>query len=140
MNAHAPQLKIKLDVSTSQEKQKKLLSKIIMDEKNEFILGRSAEEADIVVQDPNASRKHIKILMKNNKLWFEDLKTKNGTFLNGEKSDKAYLTQGDVLSLGEHIITVSLVEPIEQAPQSLDIEAQKDEDNLKIIRNHSSSI
>ena len=38
---------------------------------------------DIVIKDTNLSRHHLKIQVKSDKLLLVDLKSKNGTFING---------------------------------------------------------
>jgi len=47
-------------------------------------VGRAADN-DILVKDKFVSRKHLKILRKENKYIIEDLKSTNGTFLNGKQ-------------------------------------------------------
>ena len=47
-------------------------------------VGRSADN-DISVKDKFVSRKHLKILKKENKNIIEDLKSTNGTFVNGRQ-------------------------------------------------------
>jgi len=47
-------------------------------------VGRSADN-DILVKDKFVSRKHLKILCKENRYIIEDLKSTNGTFINGRQ-------------------------------------------------------
>ena len=49
-------------------------------------IGRSPDN-DIQMNDLTDSRKHLKILTKANKYFIEDLKSKNGTFVNGKQID-----------------------------------------------------
>ena len=47
-------------------------------------VGRSPDN-DIQIKDSSISRNHLKILRKNNKYFIEDLRTTNGTFINGKR-------------------------------------------------------
>jgi putative methionine-R-sulfoxide reductase with GAF domain len=60
-------------------------------------LGRSAEN-DIQIEDKTVSRKHLKILKKANKYYITDLKSRNGTFFNGN-----YLGPGVELEIKEGV-------------------------------------
>lgn len=66
--------------------------------KEESVIGRDSM-CDIFVADPNISRQHAKILKK--KCWLvEDLKSKNGTLVNGEKIILRALNDKDVIQIG----------------------------------------
>lgn len=104
--------KIELEVKKSTNINKKLVTKLIIKDSIQYILGRSYDEADIVLNDPRASRQHFVIRIYYNQLWIDDLETKNGTFLNGEKITKHHLSVGDVISLGEHIISIANITAI----------------------------
>ncbi|WP_245641275.1 FHA domain-containing protein [Thermovenabulum gondwanense] len=63
-------------------------------------IGR-AVDSDIVIDDPYLSSKHALIYKKGNSLYIQDLKSTNGTFLNGVKIRKPVkLKENDVLVLG----------------------------------------
>lgn len=63
--------------------------------------GRS-REVDIRIEDDLVSRRHTKISHRNGQYWVEDLDSKNGTYLNGEKvTSPAVLRAGDYLRIGE---------------------------------------
>ena len=47
-----------------------------------YIVGKHSEN-DIIIADPNISRTHFKIQIKNNKYFITDLGSKNGTFVDG---------------------------------------------------------
>ncbi len=65
-------------------------------------LGRTADN-DIVVKDPNASRKHCRVFVKDGRHWLEDLKSANGTSVNGEvvHGQAVELKDGDTIAIGE---------------------------------------
>lgn len=53
--------------------------------KEQSIIGKSAE-ADIVIKDnPTVSRKHVKIQLKEDGYWIEDLESANHTYVDGEQ-------------------------------------------------------
>ena len=63
-------------------------------------MGR-APGVDFVVDAALVSRVHCRLtLSKANDLFLEDLGSTNGTFVNGEKVDKATLADGDKLTVG----------------------------------------
>jgi VWFA-related protein len=77
---------------------------------SEVIVGRD-DHAAISIKDPLASRQHARILRESNQYWVEDMKSLNGTQVNGETlSSKRRLAHNDRISIGETVLTF-LVEP-----------------------------
>ncbi len=72
----------------------------------EVIIGRT-EECQIILQDPSISRKHAKVVVDQTGVRVLDLKSKNGTKLNGTQIMEAVLKNGDRLHLGKFQITFS---------------------------------
>lgn len=71
---------------------------------SETILGRDPG-ADIVVEDPSASRRHARITRDDRAHHFvEDLGSTNGTFVSGRRVRRAALSTGDRLQLGRDTI------------------------------------
>mgnify|MGYP001627623988 CR=1 FL=1 len=69
-------------------------------QKTKVLIGR-AEEADIIIEDINISRIHCYI-EENNGIWImKDNGSKNGVFINGEKTMSRNLCEGDVLRVGK---------------------------------------
>lgn len=69
------------------------------------ILGREAG-VDIVLNDPECSRQHVRIIALPGHFMIEDLGSTNGTLLNGDLLSKAQpLSSGDTISLGKTILT-----------------------------------
>jgi hypothetical protein len=62
------------------------------------LLGRGTD-ADIRVEDPGVSRKHCEIVVGNPAL-VRDLRSTNGTFVDGEKIDEFALEDGSVVKIG----------------------------------------
>ena len=75
----------------------------------EFVLGRHGEaEGDI--RDPSVSRHHARLLVSAGGIAVEDLESKNGTWVNGEKVEsRAALHDGDELRLGTFALVLRLV-------------------------------
>jgi hypothetical protein len=62
-------------------------------------IGRS-EENDIVIQDPNVSRRHAQLSRSENGFIIEDLGSTNGTLLDGAPIDRERIENGDELTFG----------------------------------------
>lgn len=68
------------------------------------ILGRGSE-ADIIVQDPGVSRRHLKIEITTDGVIATDLGSTNGTFVEGHRIDAATLVDGNTVTIGRTRIT-----------------------------------
>jgi adenylate cyclase len=66
----------------------------------ECLLGRSPD-CDIVVKDFGVSRHHAKVMVDGDMCRVVDLKSKNGTHVNGVLVLEAFLNEGDEISLGK---------------------------------------
>lgn len=86
-------------------------------EREEVVLGR-ALEAGVRVNDSKVSRLHarINIIKKNDETNYllTDLKSKSGTFLNGERISQEILQNGDKISIGSHILRFELLDEIDR--------------------------
>jgi hypothetical protein len=67
-----------------------------------WTIGRS-QENDIVIPDPNVSRKHARISRAEGGFVIEDLGSTNGTLLDGAPIDRERIDGGDELSFGQSI-------------------------------------
>jgi pSer/pThr/pTyr-binding forkhead associated (FHA) protein len=63
-------------------------------------VGRS-DENDIVVSDPNVSRRHARLIRAHNGFVVEDLGSTNGTLLDGAPIDRERIESGDELTFGQ---------------------------------------
>jgi len=63
-------------------------------------VGRS-QENDIVINDPNVSRRHARISRSDNGFVVEDLGSTNGTLLDGAPIDREMIEGGDELTFGQ---------------------------------------
>jgi diguanylate cyclase (GGDEF)-like protein len=60
-------------------------------------------ESSAVVDDEGMSRTHARVLYQDGYYYAEDLDSSNGTYVNGERVDKAILTDGAVIQLGPRV-------------------------------------
>jgi len=75
-------------------------------EKSSIFLGRSSDN-DIQIEDGAISRTHLKIFRIGEMLFIEDLKSTNGTFINGElvvPGEGFEVGEEDTISLGNSVI------------------------------------
>lgn len=69
-----------------------------------LVIGRQ-EDCDLVIADPQVSRKHAEIAQRPDGWWLSDLDASNGTFLNDTLVKERRLHPGDVIRLGSTEIT-----------------------------------
>lgn len=73
-------------------------------EKTEIYLGRDLSN-DVVVNDPEVSRRHARLVLTGNTYAMEDLGSTNGTFLRGQRlSGPVLLTPGELITIGEKVL------------------------------------
>lgn len=70
---------------------------------SEIVIGRSSD-LDMVLVEDMVSRRHARITSYNGELAIEDFGSTNGTFVNGERVNKARLKEGDRILVGTNII------------------------------------
>jgi len=81
-----------------------------------FIIGRS-NEADLVLGDAGASRKHAVIEENDGRVSVRDLDSLNGIFVNDHFTKEFVLQDGDKITIGSHILQVVLPRsPAEDVP------------------------
>jgi serine phosphatase RsbU (regulator of sigma subunit) len=64
-----------------------------------FTVGRKVDK-DLVIADPRVSRDHAQIMQEGQEFFVEDLSSKHGTFVNGERIHRQKLERGDRLEFG----------------------------------------
>ncbi len=67
--------------------------------KEKTVLGRAAD-ADIQLEDEQASRYHASIFSMHNFYYIQDMNSTNGTFFNGTRVTSMRLAHGDVIKMG----------------------------------------
>ena len=67
-----------------------------------WTVGRS-QDNDVVVDDPNVSRRHARLMRSENGFVVEDLGSTNGTLLDGAPIDRERIESGDELTFGQSV-------------------------------------
>ncbi|MEE4351278.1 MAG: FHA domain-containing protein [Desulfatiglans sp.] len=114
-----------------------------------FFIGRSLKN-DIQIKDSAVSRQQLKIFRLGKKLFLEDLKSTNGTSLNGEvinPGESYELTEGDTVSIAHTVVCVdreipkqpldrkSMEKPVEEEKKVKRKEASQMEPQVSIQKN-----
>ena len=68
-------------------------------------IGRAAR-ADFIVDGALVSRLHCRLTAGDERLEVQDLSSTNGTFVNGERVERAHIASGDRLRVGRIELTV----------------------------------
>jgi hypothetical protein len=68
------------------------------------IVGR-APTCQVVIQDPQASRRHAQVALDGVDYWVEDLKSMNGTLVNGQRVTRRRLVDNDRIAIGKVTLT-----------------------------------
>lgn len=88
-------------------------------ERDDVVLGR-AVEADVRVNDFRASRMHARIFVERDaeqritRYRIIDLKSTNGTLLNGQPITEAVLNEGDKVTIGDHLFRFEMLDDIDR--------------------------
>lgn len=73
-------------------------------EKTDLILGRDLSN-DIVVNDPEVSRRHARLILQEGSYILEDLSSTNGTFIRGQRlGAPLVLRPGETITIGEKVV------------------------------------
>jgi len=81
--------------------------------RNKLLIGR-AEECDVRPLSDEVSRRHCAVIVGPADVWVEDLKSRNGTFVNGtriEPATRTKLADGDLIRVGSLELKVSCRAP-----------------------------
>jgi hypothetical protein len=76
---------------------------------DEATIGRGAA-CEIRLSDPKVSRSHARIFLESGQVFLEDLKSAHGVLVNGQKIEKAQLTDGDQIQLGGTHLVFEIVQ------------------------------
>ncbi|MFO8071085.1 MAG: FHA domain-containing protein [Polyangia bacterium] len=84
-----------------------------------FEIGRS-NECSLVLDDPSVSRRHATVLNEDGKLFVEDLGSRNGVVVNGERIEGRHLLRdGDRLAIGHQTIRIVAVQKTPDADRTM---------------------
>ena len=79
--------------------------------RNKLLIGR-AEECDIRPLSEEVSRRHCAVIVGPADVWAQDLGSRNGTFVNGQRIEaKTKLADGDMIRVGSLELKVSCTAP-----------------------------
>jgi len=92
----------------------------------EYIFGRDASEADIVLNDDLVSRKHVKVRRDWSGTHVEDLGSRNGIKLNKKRTRKATIKDRDELEIGG--VRLLFIDPSEVREDPLVLPSSNDEE------------
>ncbi len=70
-----------------------------------FYIGRDPSLAKVVVPDTRVSKRHVRIVPRDGKVWAIDQSSTNGTFLRDQRITEVQLKRGDTLTLGDNAAT-----------------------------------
>ncbi|MCU4392257.1 FHA domain-containing protein [Acinetobacter courvalinii] len=72
----------------------------------DMLVGRH-QDADILLQSADISRRHAALLLKDQQLWVQDLNSSNGTFINDARIEQeTELHDGDILQFASFVFSV----------------------------------
>ncbi|MEM7608690.1 MAG: FHA domain-containing protein [Myxococcota bacterium] len=88
-------------------------------DKNEVTIGR-VQGNDIILPKGNVSKRHSRIVLKDNRFIVVDLKSTNGTYVNGRKITSPLVVKpGDKVYIGDFIMNVEEMAPANAGPPPL---------------------
>ena len=79
------------------------------------VVGR-ADDVDIQITDRFVSRRHCTIEYQEGQLFVCDLKSRHGTWVNGERIESAHLKEGDILAIGLSKFRAETQEEVSASP------------------------
>jgi hypothetical protein len=72
---------------------------------SEVYVGRYGQ-CDLVLHDPEVSRRHMKIMTGENGWWIVDLGSTNGSFVNGQRITRQLAALGDRIQIGQSVLVL----------------------------------
>jgi len=79
-----------------------------LDEGEEWVLGRDADEADLLIEDTTASRKHLRITKTGGQFFVKNLSRTNPTTINDDPIQaNVPLKEGDKIRIGDNLFIFS---------------------------------
>ena len=70
-----------------------------------FYIGRDPALATVVIPDTRISKRHVRIVPRDGRVWAIDQGSTNGTFLKDQRITEVQLKRGDTLILGDSAAT-----------------------------------
>jgi len=105
---------------------------------DEIYIGRASDN-DIQIEDKTVSRNHLKLIRKENEYFIRDLKSKNGTFVNGEKISSGIefeVNEGVPISIGKSVIclTEECLGDVQSVQDSMEIPKKLSEKDKGLLK------
>ena len=88
-------------------------------EQDEVFIGRDPEKCQIVLDDPEVSKVHAKIIRTKVNCKLQDLNSANGIIFNGERVNNTDLSNGDEFIIGDTTFTVTVSSDILEAENDM---------------------
>ncbi|MFM7034226.1 MAG: FHA domain-containing protein [Planctomycetia bacterium] len=108
----------------------KSAGKTIAIKRDQLLVGR-AEECDVRPLSDEVSRRHCAVRIEPDVVWVEDLGSRNGTFVNGNKiTEKTKVFDGDVIKVGNLELRVSGGTERKETPAAASPASWNDEDEV----------
>lgn len=90
----------------------------LLEENNEYDVGRDEDEAlEVPLDDPTVSRRHARLRVSEGGVMVLDLRSTNGTFINGQEVKRELAVSGDRLRFAEVGFKLSKVEPLAETKE-----------------------
>lgn len=102
-----------------------------------YIIGRS-DQADLVINSKDVSREHVRLEFNGRQFRITDLKSTNGTYINGNKIESSGVKPGDEIMVGDYIL---IIDDGSVNIHDLDVtEAGRKGDETVIIEDHFQTL
>ena len=88
--------------------QGKASGQILSISKVRTVIGRA--DCDVILDDPESFRQHAALEVLGSRVVVSDLKSTNGTFVNGEQIDSAELQNHSEFRIGEHVLMLTVTD------------------------------
>ncbi len=83
-------------------------------------IGRDPASCDFTIEDPLLSRRHCLLEYDGEQFKLTDLKSRNGTYINGQRIQELILSPNDEIKIGHHVIYLQAVQiPVETGQQAV---------------------
>ncbi len=106
------------------------LGNTVLLSQGDFVLGRGSD-CGLQIDDVEASRRHAVLHVESNGITVEDLGSRNGIFLNGNRIDRVIpLRHGDVLTIGKQ--EIHLIEEDERQRRAILTTVQSSDDGDRL--------
>jgi pSer/pThr/pTyr-binding forkhead associated (FHA) protein len=121
-------MKVVLEVHTDKSK-----SEVEIELNSSIVLGRS-DKADHVVNDDKVSGRHCRFTFSLGNLQLDDLRSKNGTFLNGLRVEQSEIFIGDEIKIGGSKIIFALNKMDENTIKTLTYQGQSKDRMSNVLK------